>query len=97
MTKPMLPKSELRKYKLSEYPFISEAHRDRYFKDNPQKLTNFDNDEKLCINIRWDLILKPKSILQCRRDGEWIIIWKNGNAKKSNDYSRGSMMNLNGL
>ena len=83
-------------YKVSEYPFISEADRDRYFKDNPKKLAEFDNNDKLCVNIRWDLILEPKSILQCRCDGKWITIWENGNAKKGYEYSnKGNMMNLN--
>ena len=92
-----------RKYKLSEYTllsadyvFIAISDRDRYFDENPNKLQQFDDDDKLCINIRWDLILEPKSILQCRCDGEWITIWENGNAKKGYEYSnKGNMMNLN--
>ena len=83
-------KPEFSELKLAEPPliFISQADRDKHFKDNPTELETYENDDHLCINIRWDLFFEPKSILQCRRDGEWVTIWENGNAKKGYEYSK---------
>ena len=84
-----MSKPDFSEYKLAAPPllFISTTQRDEHFKDNPDAMDAYDSDDKLCINIRWNLIVEPKSILQIRRDGEWVTIWENGNAKKGYDYS----------
>ena len=95
--KMIVSQQELSEYKLADPPllFISTTERDEHFKENPNELDAYENDDKLCINIRWDLILEPKSILQCRRDGEWVTIWENGNAKKGYGYNiKRNLMNV---
>ena len=87
--KMIVSRQELSEYKLADPPllFISTEQRDEHFKENPNELDAYERDDKLCINIRWDLAVEPKSILQCRKDGEWVTIWENGNAKKGHKYS----------
>ena len=66
--------------------FVSDKQRDWYFRHNPEELEKHKRCDKLCINIRWDTTYRPKSILQCYSQDQWVTIWENQNAKITYNY-----------